>query len=68
VQNQNMGVTLAGFIGNVVRLVVIAFIVTLKKFGITIAPLIALAGAAAFGATFAIQGPLSNYGAGFQSY
>lgn len=63
-----MGVTLAGFIGNVVRLVVIAFIVTLKKFGITIAPLIALAGAVAFGATFAIQGSLSNYGAGFQSY
>jgi small conductance mechanosensitive channel len=29
-----------------------------------VAPLIALAGAMAFGATFAIQGPLSNYGAG----
>lgn len=63
-----MGVTLAGFIGNVVRLVVIAFIITLKKFDITIAPLIALASAPAFGATFAIQGPLSNYGAGLQSH
>jgi small conductance mechanosensitive channel len=63
-----MGVTLAGFIGNVVRLVVIAFIITLKKFDITIAPLIALAGAPAFGATFAVQEPLSNYGAGLQSH
>jgi small conductance mechanosensitive channel len=63
---KNLDVTLSGFIGNVVRLVVIAFviIITLGNFGITIAPLIALAGATAFGATFAIQGPLSNYGAG----
>ncbi|MBT5109611.1 MAG: mechanosensitive ion channel family protein [Rhodospirillaceae bacterium] len=63
---KNLDVTLSGFIGNVVRLVVIAFviIITLGNFGITIAPLIALAGAAAFGATFAIQGPLANYGAG----
>ena len=38
--------------------------ITLGNFGITIAPLIALAGASAFGATVAIQGPLSNYGAG----
>ena len=48
------------------------FFITLKNFGITIAPLIApliaLASAPAFGATFAIQGPLSNYGAGFRSY
>ena len=51
---------------NVVKLVVIAVVViaTLGNFGIQIAPLIALAGAAAFGATFAIQGPLSNFGAG----
>jgi small conductance mechanosensitive channel len=63
---RNLDVTLSGFIGNLVRLVVIAFviIITLGNFGITIAPLIALAGATAFGATFAIQGPLSNYGAG----
>jgi small conductance mechanosensitive channel len=58
--------TLARFIGNVVKVVVVAFvaIITLGNFGISIAPLIALAGAAAFGATMAIQGPLSNYGAG----
>lgn len=58
--------TLARFLGNVVKIVMIIFlvIITLGNFGISIAPLIALAGASAFGATMAIQGPLSNYGAG----
>jgi small conductance mechanosensitive channel len=58
--------TLGRFIGNIIRVVMIVFliIITLGNFGISIAPLIALAGAAAFGATMAIQGPLSNYGAG----
>ena len=58
--------TLARFIGNAVKLTLIVFlaIITLGNFGISVAPLIALAGAMAFGATFAIQGPLSNYGAG----
>lgn len=58
--------SLARFIGNIVKVVVLAIIIviTLGNFGISIAPLIALAGASAFGATLAIQGPLSNYGAG----
>lgn len=58
--------TLSMFIGNIVKIVIIAFvaIITLGNFGISTAPLIALAGAGAFGATLAIQGPLSNYGAG----
>ena len=58
--------TLARFIGNVVKIIGVVFlvIITLGNFGISIAPLIALAGASAFGATMAIQGPLSNYGAG----
>lgn len=65
-ETRNLDVTLVGFIGNMVRLVVIAFVIviTMGNFGITIAPLVALAGAAALGATFAMQGPLSNYGAG----
>ena len=65
-QARNIDVTLARFLGNMVKilLVVILAIITLGNFGITIAPLIALAGAGAFGATMAIQGPLSNYGAG----
>ena len=63
---RNVDQTLSRFIGNIVRLVVIVFVViiTLGNFGISTAPLIALAGASAFGATMAIQGPLSNYGAG----
>lgn len=58
--------TLARFLGNAVKvlLVVMLAIITIGNFGITIAPLIALAGASAFGATMALQGPLSNYGAG----
>ena len=58
--------TLARFLGNIVKIVMVVFliIITLGNFGISIAPLIALAGASAFGATMAIQGPLSNYGAG----
>ncbi|WP_417427668.1 mechanosensitive ion channel family protein [Kiloniella sp.] len=58
--------TLSGFVGNIVKVVLIVFviIITLGNFGISTAPLIALAGAGAFGATLAIQGPLSNYGAG----
>jgi len=58
--------TLGRFIGNVIKVVAVVFlvIITLGNFGISIAPLIALAGASAFGATVAMQGPLSNYGAG----
>ena len=58
---------LARLIGNIVKVIVVALLVviTLGNFGISIAPLIALAGAGAFGATLAIQGPLSNFGAGF---
>lgn len=65
-EGRNVDVTLARFIGNAVKIVGIVFlvIITLGNFGVSIAPLIALAGAAAFGATVAIQGPLSNYGAG----
>lgn len=63
---KEMDQTLSLFIGSVTKIVIIVFvaIITLGNFGISTAPLIALAGAAAFGATLAIQGPLSNYGAG----
>ena len=63
---RNLDPTLSKFAGQLVRilLLVVVILITLGNFGITIAPLIALAGAAAFGATIAIQGPLSNYGAG----
>lgn len=63
---KKVDVTLARFIGNAVKLaaIVLLVIITLGNFGVSIAPLIALAGAGVFGATVAIQGPLSNYGAG----
>lgn len=65
-ETRNLDPTLSRFIGNTVKLIVVAFvaIITLGNFGISTAPLIALAGASAFGATMALQGPLSNYGAG----
>ncbi len=65
-EHKGVDITLSRFTGNVVKIVLIVFVLiaTLGNFGVTIAPLIALAGASAFGATFALQGPLSNYGAG----
>lgn len=64
--SKGLDATLAHFLASVGKAVVVAFalIIALSKFGITIAPFIAAIGAAAFGATYAIQGPLSNYGAG----
>lgn len=52
---------LVKFFGGVIKLLVVAIIIiiTLGNFGISIAPLVALAGGAVFGATLAIQGPLS---------
>jgi small conductance mechanosensitive channel len=63
---KNLDVTLSRFFGNVVKvmIVVVVVIITLSNFGIDIAPLVALAGAGAFGLSFAVSGPLSNYGAG----
>ncbi len=63
---KNIDITLSKFLSNTVKILVICFavIIALGKFGITIAPFIAALGAAAFGASFALQGPLSNYGAG----
>ena len=66
-QKQSMDITLSKFIAGTLRVIILAFavIIALGKFGITIAPFIAALSAAALGASFAIQGPLSNYGAGF---
>ncbi|MGB8275354.1 MAG: mechanosensitive ion channel family protein [Alphaproteobacteria bacterium] len=63
---RKIDVTLARFLGNVVKILLVAvvIVITLGNFGVTITPLIALAGAGAFGATMAVQGTLSNYGAG----
>ncbi len=63
---RKLDITLSRFLGNVVRLTVLAFvmIVVLGKFGITMTPFIAAIGAVAFGSSLALAGLLSNYGAG----
>jgi small conductance mechanosensitive channel len=65
-EKKKIDITLSKFLASCVRLIVIAFavLVALGKFGITITPLVAALSAAVFGASLAIQGPLSNYGAG----
>ena len=65
-ESHKLDVTLSRFLGNVVRLLVLAFvmIVVLGKFGITMTPFIAAIGAVAFGSSLALAGLMSNYGAG----
>ena len=65
-EKRNIDVTLSRFFASSTKLLVMVFvvIVAIGKFGISIAPFIAALGALAFGGSFAIQGPLSNYGAG----
>ena len=63
---KNLDVTLSGFIGNLVKILILVFvmIMTLGNFGITVSPFIAAIGAATLGASFALQGLLSNYASG----
>lgn len=65
-EKKKLDITLSKFIASCAKITILAFaiIVALGKFGITIAPFIAVIGAGAFGASMALQGPLSNYGAG----
>lgn len=65
-EKKNVDITLSRFLGNVVKILTLTFviIIAIGKFGISIAPFIAAIGAIAFGTSFAIAGPVSNYGAG----
>ena len=65
-ETRKLDITLSRFLGSVVRLSVLGFvmIVVLGKFGITMTPFIAAIGAVAFGSSLALAGALSNYGAG----
>jgi len=58
--------TLSRFFAGFAKLLIVAFalIMGLSKAGIEITPFIALLGASAFGLSLAVQGPISNYGAG----
>ncbi|MGR8948972.1 MAG: mechanosensitive ion channel family protein [Gammaproteobacteria bacterium] len=66
-EHRDVDVTLRQFIASTVRLIIIVMFVMIAmgKLGISITPLIAALGGLAVGASFAIQGPVSNYGAGF---
>lgn len=63
---KKVDITLAKFIASCVKILILGFaiLIALGKFGITITPFIAMIGAGAFGVSMALQGPLSNYGAG----
>ena len=62
----NLDITLTKFFAGLIKIIIVAFalVIAMAKFGITIAPMVAAIGAGAFGLTLAIQGPISNYGAG----
>jgi small conductance mechanosensitive channel len=63
---RDVDVTLSRFFASSVKVVIIvlAAIVALSKIGVEITPFIALLGAGAFGFSLAVQGPVSNFGAG----
>ncbi len=65
-ERRNVDITLRQFIASVARMLVIGMflIIALSQLGISITPLIAAVGGLAVGASLAIQGPVSNYGAG----
>jgi small conductance mechanosensitive channel len=65
-EKKGLDVTLSRFLGNAIKVLVLVFVVILAigKFGISIAPFVAALGALIFGGSFALAGPLSNFGAG----
>ncbi|GGG53716.1 mechanosensitive ion channel protein [Pseudohongiella nitratireducens] len=65
-QKKGLDITLSRFIASAIRLLVVAMvgIIALNKVGISVTPLIAAIGAIGLGAGLAVQGLLSNYGAG----
>ncbi|KZN60655.1 mechanosensitive ion channel family protein [Pseudoalteromonas luteoviolacea] len=62
----NVDVTLTNFVANVVKVLIVTMfiIIALGKVGISVTPFVAAIGAASLGAGLAVQGMLSNYGAG----
>lgn len=66
-EKKGIDVTLRGFIAASVRLLIITMvgIIALGKLGISVTPFLAAIGALSLGAGLALQGLLSNYGAGF---
>lgn len=65
-QKKNLDITLSNFAASTVRLTIIVMtaIIALGKLGISVTPFVAAVGALSLGAGLAMQGLLSNYGAG----
>jgi len=65
-QTKKIDVTLGQFLASITKVLVFGcfIIISLGKFGISIAPFVAALGALTFGVGLALQGPVSNYGAG----
>lgn len=63
---KNIDVTLSRFFASSIKLLILFLFlfIAVKKIGVDITPFIALLGAGALGLSLAIQGPISNYGAG----
>jgi len=63
----NLDITLSRFIGSCAKIAIIVgvLVICLSKLGISITPFVAAIGALSLGAGLAVQGLLSNYGAGF---
>jgi len=66
-ESRKLDVTLSRFIANTTKILIIVMvaIISLGKLGISVTPFIAAIGALSLGAGLALQGLLSNYGAGF---
>lgn len=65
-EKRQIDVTLARFFAGFTKVAIIGFaiVMALSKAGIPITPFVAVIGASAFGLSLAVQGPISNYGAG----
>ncbi|MEZ5523464.1 MAG: mechanosensitive ion channel family protein [Pseudomonadales bacterium] len=65
-EKHQLDITLSNFIANTLRIIVIimAAVIALGKVGISVTPMVAAIGALSLGAGLAVQGLLSNYGAG----
>ena len=65
-QRHNIDITLTNFVSNVIKvlLIIMFLVIALCKIGISVTPFVAAIGAASLGAGLAMQGMLSNYGAG----
>ena len=65
-ERHQLDITLSKFLASCTRIIIIVMVsvICLGKIGVSVTPLVAAIGAASLGAGLAVQGLLSNYGAG----